>query len=173
MCCACRGSYTPATAQPFTAALAAAQTVLDDQDVLQDDVDAAHSALLDAMMNLRYRADKSILEQVVAAANALDLTVYEPSGVEKFNAAKTAAEEALGDENAEQDRVDAAMQGLEDAMNDLIPITVDSTPVQGDSTLTSGSSTPKTGETTPIAIGFALLALAGAGAVALKNKRRS
>ena len=48
--------YTPVTAEPFTTALTEAKAVKEDGDAMQDDVTTAESALLEAMMNLRYRA---------------------------------------------------------------------------------------------------------------------
>lgn len=167
------GSYTPATAQPFTAALAAAQAVFGDQDALQDEVDAAHSALLDAMMNLRYKADKSILEAVLARADKIDLSVYTQLSAAVFASAKAEAQAALNDQDAEQARVDEATNNLQAAIDQLACEAVVPAPtVNGDTSLTGASSSPKTGDTAPLAAGFALLALIGAAcAVASKRKR--
>lgn len=165
-------NYTPATAQPFTTALAAAQAVLEDQDALQGEVDAAHSALLDAMMNLRYKADKSILEAVLARADKIDLSVYTQASVAAFASAKAEAEAALNDQNAEQAGVDEAADNLQAAIDQLTCESVVPAPtVHGDASLTSAGSSPKTGDTAPLAAGFAVLALIGA-ACALTSKRK-
>ena len=51
--------YTPSSVQPFSPALEGAQRILADGNAMQQEVDAAASALLDAMLGLRYRADKT------------------------------------------------------------------------------------------------------------------
>ena len=55
---------------------------------MQEDVDAAQTALLDAMMNLRYKADKSVLE---AALASMIRDLYDNSIV----AYKTAAQQTV------------------------------------------------------------------------------
>ena len=146
--------------------------MLEDQDALQGEVDAAHSALLDAMMNLRYKADKSILEAVLARADKIDLSVYTEASVAAFASAKAEAEAALNDQNAEQAGVDEAADNLQAAIDQLTCESVVPAPtVHGDASLTSAGSSPKTGDTAPLAAGFAVLALIGA-ACALTSKRK-
>lgn len=62
-------SYTPVTAVPFTTTLIQAKAVYEDGDAMQGDVAETESKLLDAMMNLRYRADKSVLESILSKAS--------------------------------------------------------------------------------------------------------
>lgn len=162
--------YTPATAQPFVAALDAAQVAFEDGNAIQADVDAASQNLLDAMMNLRYRADKSILQAVLAQANQLDLSAYDTEATAVFNSAKVAAEAVYSDADAEQDAVDAAVANLKKAIEALKTSVDGEKPVAGDSNLTTGSGNAKTGETFPTAAAIAVLLLAGTAAVVLKKR---
>lgn len=173
--------YTPATADPFVAALASAKAVLDDGDAMQDDVAAAESALLDAMMNLRFKADKSVLEAVLAQVNDLDLSAYSEADLAAFNAAKAAAEAVYNDVNAEQDAVDKAIADLQAAIPTEEPAdTTDTdltqtdteTPTQGDAALTTGGGNAKTGEATPIALAVAAVSLVGAALFISKKRSR-
>lgn len=163
--------YTDGLAKDtFLAALAAAEEVLSDRDALQEDVETAQDSLLDALANLRYKADKSILEQLLTQANAIDTSAYTAETVDAFHAAKAASQEVYQNPEAEQDEVDQAVSNLSDAINALeILEPVSTAPVAGDSTAATGSSTPKTGEATPIALAAALLLLSGC---AIFKKRR-
>lgn len=158
-------TYTPATAEPFTAALTDAKATLADGNAMQGDVEKAESALLEAMMGLRYKADKSILEAVLADAGKVDETAYTAESVAAFNAAKAQAQDVMDDVNAEQQAADKAVENLRTALSSLQPITpaAESQPqAQGDQTLTGGSGNAKTGDSAPIAAASALLLLAGA-----------
>ncbi len=62
--------YVEAGQAEFQAALKAAQDLLADKDnAMQAEIETAETNLLNAMLNLRYKADKSILEKVIAEAN--------------------------------------------------------------------------------------------------------
>lgn len=162
--------YTPDTAEPFTAELSAAKATLADGNALQDDVTKSETALLDAMMNLRYKADKSVLETTLADAERMDTTAFTAESVEAFNVAKAQAEAVYNDVNAEQEAADKAVEALRAAISGLKPIeTQDQATIQGDHTLTTGSSSAKTGEATPIAA----VALISVCAAALLFKRRA
>lgn len=162
--------YTPVTAQPFVAALGAAQTVFEDGNAMQADVDAASQDLLDAMLNLRYRADKSVLQAVLAQADQLDLSAYGTEAVTRFHSAKAAAEAVYSDADAGQDAVDTAADNLKKAIEALQTAADVEKPVAGDSNLTTGSGNAKTGETFPAAAAVAALLLAGAAAAVFKKK---
>ena len=62
--------YVEAGQAEFIEALEAAQDLLADKDnAMQAEIETAETNLLNAMLNLRYKADKSILEDVIAEAN--------------------------------------------------------------------------------------------------------
>lgn len=75
-------------------------------------------ALLEELMNLRFKPDKSILKQLVEKASNIDTASYTPESAETFTE-KTAAEAVLADETATQEQVNAAVSALEQAMAGL------------------------------------------------------
>ena len=171
-------SYTPATADQFVAVLAEARETYADENAMQDDVSAAESDLLEAMMNLRYKADKGVLESVLAKASEIDLAAYTAESRAAFQSANDNARAVYEDENATQDEVNSAADRLHAAIDRLEAtdaasgsIVGQGASIQGDATRTNGSATAKTGETTPVAALIAVLALAGAGLVVSKKRR--
>ncbi|MEE1491094.1 MAG: family 78 glycoside hydrolase catalytic domain [Massilioclostridium sp.] len=170
--------------QEFTDALAAAKVVFNDPNALEGEVTEASDRLLDAMVNLRLKADKSLLGKTIEVANSIDTAVYTLESVNVFNTAKAEAEAIYNDDAYDRDQaaINAATNKLQDAIDGLVPIdsstdldantSTPDVPVQGDATATTGTSTPKTGETAPAAIAVAMLALAGAAAVLGKKNRR-
>ncbi|MDY3989529.1 MAG: hypothetical protein SOY88_09615 [Massilioclostridium sp.] len=165
--------YTEATAAVFGPAYETALAVYNDGNAMQDEVTEAENALLDALVQLRYRADKSVLEAVLAEASKVNTTVYTAETVAVFSAANEQANKVNSDPNAAQDEVDAAEEALRAAIDGLKAVeTADETAtVQGDKTMTTGSGNAKTGETTPVAAAVAVLALASACFVVSRKKR--
>ena len=165
--------YTPETAEPFVAALAAAKETYGDGNALQDDVAKAEDALLNAMLGLRYKADKSILQAVLAEAAQVNTAFYTAQSVSAFDAASGTAEAVYSNPDATQAEIDAAAAALRNAIDSLqiLAGSETGTAVQGDSQMTAGNGSAKTGETTPIAAGIALFSLACAGVVLSKKKK--
>lgn len=152
-------------------ALAAAKEILDQrEDMLASEIDSAADTLLSAVEGLRFKADKSVLEQVLAQADSIDTAAYTAETVETFNAAKAAADAVFTDENASQQEVDNAAQVLADAINSLQILEDNASPIQGDVTASTTTSAPKTGDSTPIAAAVALLAVALTGFVVYNKK---
>lgn len=103
-------------------ALEAAKNVYNDGDAMEEDVQPAADALLDAILAQRFKADKSILEDLINKANDIDLTNYTEESVAVFQAAFKAANAVLADESLsedEQDVVDNAVSELEAAIENL------------------------------------------------------
>ncbi|MEE1490563.1 MAG: carbohydrate-binding protein, partial [Massilioclostridium sp.] len=169
------GDYAKGWAE-FAAARDAANIVLDTENVTQQQVDEALNTLIDAMLNLRYRADKDLLSKVVAAASTLDLSGFTPASVAAFNAALSDAKAALDNpalSTDEQDTVDNAVNALSKAIAGLT--NANGSPanlaVNGDGSITGATGSAKTGDTAPVALATATLLLAGA-AVVVKRKKR-
>ena len=115
-------NYLSAGWNTFEAALDAAKTVLADESATQEDVDKAKEVLTSAMTGLRYKADKSILEEIIGKAKAMDLTGYSAENVALFNVALAKAEAVMANEELsvyEQPIVDAAVLDLQNAMKAL------------------------------------------------------
>ena len=109
--------------QQLVDALAVAEeTLANASDTMQVQIDEAADALLDAILAQRYKADKSILEDLIGKAEGIDLTGYTAESVAVFRAALQSAQTVMADETlSEEDQatVDAAVAALNDAMDGL------------------------------------------------------
>ena len=106
--------YVEAGKQEFVDALKAARAVYEDDNAMQAEIDTVSDALLDAMMELRFKADKSVLEDVLAEASKLDASAYTAESYSVLEAAVNNANAVLADENATQDDVDLAVNAVEE-----------------------------------------------------------
>lgn len=114
--------YVEAGQAEFTAALAKANEVMEDGDAFQEDVDTAWTALTEAILNLRLKADKSVLEDLISQTAHLDLSSYTEESVVTFRAAFAAAKTVLLDESLSVDNqaeVDEAVTALQAAYDGL------------------------------------------------------
>ena len=148
-----------------------------DGDAMEEDVQPAAEALLNAILAQRFKADKSILESLVNKAEGMDLSGYTAESVAVFTAAFQNAKAVLADETLsvdEQGAVDKAVEELENAMANLEKLSSDgdntgdssdndSKPEEKpDDTNTSGNETedsskpadktPATGDEFPVAV---------------------
>ena len=160
----------------------AASAVYEDDNAMQAEIDTVSSALLDAMMELRFKADKSVLEDVLAEASKLDASAYTAESYSVLEAAVNNANAVLADENATQDDVDLAVNAVRTAIDGLVAVdgtpaetptdngnTVDGTQTGQESTTTKANAA-KTGDFAPIA-GIAALAVAGAALAITRRKK--
>lgn len=156
----------------FETAREAARQVLDNPKSTQQQIDAAADSLLQAMLGLRYKADKNLLQSVFDEASAIDLSGYTGEPLERFLQAKADAAKLLEDDTLTakegQSLVDGAAQALRKAIDSLT--NPDAAPVEGDAETQSNSSAPKTGDASASAV--ALMLLTAAAAVVLKKRRR-
>ncbi len=181
--------------QQLVDALANAKTVYDDGDALQGDVDAAANALLNAILAQRYKADKSILEDLIHQANEIDTSLYTAESVQAFTAALKSANAVLADESLSEDEqatVDEAVATLSSAMDNLVETSADDNN-SGDNTNTGDDAdkgdndtsskddpnkgpinkTPATGDNNLVALGALAVLLTSAGAfVVIRRKSR-
>ena len=75
----------------------AAQELLADKDnAMAEEIETAENNLLNAMLNLRYKADKSILEKVIAEANEVDASAYTAESYAALQAAVAEANDSNG-----------------------------------------------------------------------------
>ena len=138
---------------------------------MQAEINEVADKLLNAMLNLKYKADKSILEEVVAKANQIDANAYTAESYAVLEAALKDADAVLANENATQEEVDVAVTNVQAAMDQLVAVdgsvSEETTPPTDDTATHTGqkSTTPKanaakTGDFAPIA-GLAAISLAG------------
>ena len=187
--------------QQLVDALANAKTVYDDGDALQGDVDAAADALLNAILAQRYKADKSILEDLINQANEIDTSLYTAESVQAFTAALKSANAVLADESLSEDEqatVDEAVATLSSAMDNLVETSADDNN-SGDNTNTGddankgddntsdkndtsskddpnkgpmdGNKNPATGDNNLIALGALAVLLTSAGAFVVIRRK--
>ena len=89
---------------------------------MQGEMDEAADALLDAILAQRYKADKSILEDLIGKAEGINLEGYTAESVAAFRTALQNAQAVMADESLSEDdqaTVNAAVAALSDAMNGL------------------------------------------------------
>ena len=115
--------YVSAGQQAFTEALAAAKEVLDDGDAMQPEADSAWNALVNAMSELRLKANKTVLETILNEAADLDLTLYTEETVAVYNMALASAMTVYADPEIsveDQQIVDDAVAALRSAADGLV-----------------------------------------------------
>ena len=114
--------YLPDHWQELLDALAAGQDVMADGNALQGDVETAVDELLTAILAQRFKADKSILEDLIGAAQDMDLTGYTAESVATFRSALAAAQAVMADNSLTEDdqaKVNDAVAALTAAMDGL------------------------------------------------------
>lgn len=115
--------YVEAGQDAFLAAKDAAEAVMADGDAMQDDIDSAWQALIDAMSNLRLKADKSALEDLLNSVAGLDLSKYTDESVQVFRTAFAAANAVMDNitlTRDDQQTVDNAVLALASARDGLV-----------------------------------------------------
>ncbi|OUP48075.1 Cna B-type domain-containing protein [Lachnoclostridium sp. An181] len=188
-------SYVEEGKQEFIDALAEARTVYDDGDAMQDEVDASWTALLEAMANLRLKANKDALEGLVNGVESMNLDAYTKESAEVFRTALANAKSVLEDETLSEDnqaKVDAAVKQLASAKDGLKAKQASTGDVNTDNQTDKGNSSTadnkadnnknsadtktttksvKTGDATQTATWMVLLAAAGSALVAAKKRK--
>ena len=184
------GKYVEAGQQEFTDVLAKAKEVLADSDAMQSDVDTAWDTLVTAIENLRLKANKDALEDLLNEVNGLDLSRYTEESVAVFRTALASAQAVFSDKTlSEEDQqiVDEAVAVLREAKDGLTAKTDGSGDGNGDgqnpddgsrNENTTGSESSvnkvkaaKTGDAAPFMGVIMLAAASGAIAVNVYRKR--
>ena len=166
--------------QTLVDALAAAKDVMADGDAMDEDIQPAAEALLSAILAQRFKADKSILEDLIGKAEGMDLSGYTAQSVATFRTALANAQAVLADATLSEDdqaQVDAAVAALSDAMNGL---TADGAPetthkpqasqdpetTQKPQATQKPENVPQTGDSSMVMVWAGLMVLAGMAACA-------
>lgn len=112
--------YTDASVETVNTALKEAIDVYQDENAAQEDVDAAYTALKNAIDALEKPAvNKTALGELISEAEDMDLSGYTDVSVEAVNTALKEAIDVYQDENAAQEEVDAACEALKAAIDAL------------------------------------------------------
>lgn len=106
----------------FESALSQANAVLDNPSASQQEVDEAWIRLCGMIHMLSFKADKSVLTDLIEQAEAVDLSGQSEEAKAAFMQALENARAVCNDENALQERIDAAVEALRTAMEGLQPV---------------------------------------------------
>ena len=174
--------YTPATWTAFASALETGNTVLANENAMQEEVDNAYTNLVKAYLNLRLVPNKDKLEDLINQTKALVAANYTADTWKNVSDALVLAENVMSNENATSEEVANAETVLTKAVEGLVvsntPVTP-STPAV-DNTVDSAVKTPvnngdttasvKTGDESLTGLFGAVTLLSLAGATLLKRK---
>ena len=114
--------YVEAGQAEYIAEKAEAERVMDDGDAMQAEVDTAWAELVDRMMDLRLKADKSTLSDLLDSVKDIDLGSYTDESVKVFKNALAKANAVMEDETLSvesQAEVDKTVKLLADARDGL------------------------------------------------------
>ena len=103
----------------FTTALQTAKEIFAKEDATQEEVNSAINNLNNAMAKLVKKADKTALNNAIATAEAIDLSLYQEDGQEEFKLALNQAKEIAANEDALESEVIKATETLLNAQNSL------------------------------------------------------
>ena len=174
--------YVETNWQQLVDALAAAQDVAADGDAMDEDIKPVAQALLDAILAQRFKADKSILEDLIGKAEGIDLTGYTAESVATFRTALAAAQAVMADATLSEDDqkvVDDAVAALQSAMDGLTaggaPETTAESTDKPQATEKPAEKPAQTGDSAQLMLYVAALAAAvmALGVVTVVRKRRS
>ena len=187
--------YVTDTWQQLVDALDKAKDVYADENAMTGDIQPVVDELLNAILAQRFKADKSILEDLIGQAEGMDLTGYTAESVAAFQKALSEAQAVLADESLtdkDQQTVDNAVAALSAAMNGLTAegdAQPSETPEASQkpeateepqatdkpqTTQKPESNVPQTGDNAQLGLMLSVLVLsaAGMGAVVTLRKRR-
>ena len=183
--------YVTDTWQQLVDALAKAKDVYADEDAMDSEIQPVVDELLSAILAQRFKADKSILEDLIGEAEGMDLNGYTAESVEVFRTALANAQAVMADNSLSEDDqnvVDQAVAQLTAAMNGL---TAEGTPEATDKPETTDkpeatdkpqatqkpeNNVPQTGDHSQITLWVTMMSLCAASAlilVAVKGRRKA
>ena len=114
--------YVEAGKEAFIAALQEAQDVYADEYVTRQEIDAATEKLMDSILELRLKANKTNLEELLKSAKQIDLTKYTAKTAAAVRQAIAEAEAAMADDalsENDQAYVDQLAKNLETTVKEL------------------------------------------------------
>ena len=108
--------YTPGTVSKFKEILDEAKAVLSNKDATEDQVNEAYNKLIRAYLDLRLIPDKSLLEDLINKAEAIDTSKYTKASVTNLSNKLSMAKDILNNNEATQEDVDNSTKELEIAL---------------------------------------------------------
>ncbi|MCR0349649.1 LPXTG cell wall anchor domain-containing protein [Erysipelotrichaceae bacterium AF15-26LB] len=174
--------YTKESFAVLEKAILQAEDVFANPDALQSEVDAAATALRDAVASLKTEskaADKKQLKELVRMLKDIKKDAYTASSWEEFAKALQQAEAILTDETASEADITKAYENLQRSYRALKPIKLEDEPVQGNqkpnepdnSDTDNKNQNPDTGDTTSTSAAGLLMVAAGGIAVMIRRRK--
>ena len=168
--------YTPETGDIFKGALDYAREILAKKDATKEEVDAAYTALQNAIFGLRMIPSKDKLDELIKEAEQTDFAKYTEESGAVLKTAIARAKAVFEDKNATETDVKNAEKELKTAMDGLKVASNDGKDNQGSNNgVTSANKAdknqPKTGDSVPVAGTGAVMLAALAMVVFLKKRR--
>ena len=181
--------YVQTNWQQLVDALDKANEVMADGDAMEEDVQPAAEALLNAILAQRYKADKSILNDLVNKAEAMDISGYSAESVAMFTAALQNAKVVLADATLSVDDQAVVDEAVDELNNAIENLSADTNEPSGDedkddsatskpgnseedSSDNSASDGAQTGDMTPVLPVAVVAVIAAAGIVLIWKKRK-
>ena len=154
--------------QAFTDALAAAEAVLADGDAMQEEADQSWKDLLKAMSGLRLKPNKDALKELIDEAGGMSTEGADEETIATFQNALAAAMSVYNNEQATEEEVMTAEEGLQAALDQLRAAAEENTAERS-----GAQKSVKTGDTAAPITGAAagMMLAAAAGVVAYRRRR--
>ena len=170
--------YTENSWVMYAEAKAKAEEIYNDPEATQEEINEAVDNLLRGMLELRYRADKTLLKEAVEAAEGIEISEYTAESAASFEALLAEAKAMLRDNNLSKEdeaEINAKAMELKAAQSKLERVENKGSGTEegvqtGQESTTTKTNSAKTGDVTPIA-GAVALAVAGVAVVALKKRK--
>lgn len=175
--------YTEVTWNEVEAKLHQAEAILDNRTSTQEEVDQAYNALLRSYLQLRYKADKTMLNELINKVTKMDFSKYSLKNVQRINKALNSAVEIAKKEDVTQKEVDEAVKALETVIKEVALENTeekDKVSLETDTTKTTDKTTenkntnsklPNTGGVQTGIFGV-ISALAGLGLLKKRNNKK-
>ena len=108
------GNYTSDSLKDLKAAIKKAQDVIANPNRTEAEIGTAYADLIDAILNLKMKANKAALQAIIEKANAIltNTDAYVAATIDGLDTAVADAQNVLNNADAVQDEVDAAVRAL-------------------------------------------------------------
>ncbi|MBS5951176.1 MAG: FIVAR domain-containing protein, partial [Clostridium sp.] len=111
--------YIPSTWAPMATQLENANNILVNADATQEKVDESYNSLLRSYLQLRLKADKSKLDDLINKVKNMDLSKYSSKDIARINAELENAIKVSNNEGSTQKEVNEATERLRTVVNEV------------------------------------------------------
>ena len=111
--------YIPSTWAPMATQLENANNILANEEATQEEVDKSYNTLLRSYLELRLKADKSKLDDLINKVKNMDLSKYSSKDVARINSELDNAIKVSNNEESTQKEVNEATERLRTVVNEV------------------------------------------------------